>query len=75
MQDAADATAPDDWTRPSRCHDSTTCAEVLIRGDAILLRHSDHPDRPPLAFTRAEWDAFLHGVRNEEFDPPGQASG
>jgi hypothetical protein len=31
---------------------------------------SHHPDGPVIIYTRAEWDAFLAGVRNNEFDFP-----
>ncbi|MFC4536848.1 DUF397 domain-containing protein [Sphaerisporangium dianthi] len=32
------------------------------------MRHSRHPDGPTIIYTRAEWDAFLAGVRADEFD-------
>jgi len=32
------------------------------------VRHSKDPEGPALIFTSAEWDAFLQGVRNAEFD-------
>ncbi|HUC56550.1 MAG TPA: DUF397 domain-containing protein [Streptosporangiaceae bacterium] len=34
-----------------------------------LLRDSKDPDGPKLAFTTAEWDAFIAGVKDGEFDP------
>jgi hypothetical protein len=32
------------------------------------MRNSQRPDGPVLEFTRAEWEAFLTGVRDGEFD-------
>lgn len=54
--------SPDsDWRRSSFCSDHT-CVEVGRGGDRILVRDSKHPEREPLAFTRAEWDTFLSGI-------------
>jgi len=34
-----------------------------------LLRDSKDPGGPKLAFTTSEWDAFIAGVKDGEFDP------
>ena len=34
----------------------------------VALRHSKHPDGLVIIYTRAEWDAFLGGVKDHEFD-------
>jgi hypothetical protein len=34
----------------------------------IAVRDSKQPDGPALLFTLAEWDAFVGGVRDGEFD-------
>lgn len=45
------------------------CVEVRDSGDGLhTVRHSKGPDRE-LTFTRAEWDAFVKGVKAGEFDP------
>jgi hypothetical protein len=45
------------------------CVEVAqLEGGQVGVRHSHHPGGPVLQFTPAEWDAFLHGARNGEFD-------
>ncbi|MFD2396929.1 DUF397 domain-containing protein [Prauserella oleivorans] len=36
----------------------------------VALRHSARPEQPVLVFTPSEWDAFLAGVRDGEFDRP-----
>jgi hypothetical protein len=34
----------------------------------VALRHSKHPDGPVIIYTRAEWDAFVAGVKDNEFN-------
>lgn len=34
----------------------------------ILMRDGKHPEGPVLVFTPAEWDAFVGGVKDGEFD-------
>ena len=36
----------------------------------VALRHSQHPDGPVIIYTRAEWDAFFAGAKDNEFDFP-----
>ncbi len=44
------------------------CFEVAAGdGDLIHIRQTDEPDRI-VTTTRAKWDAFVLGVRNDEFD-------
>jgi len=33
-----------------------------------VMRNSGDPDGPKLYFTEAEWDAFVLGVKDGEFD-------
>jgi hypothetical protein len=35
---------------------------------AIVMKDAKHPDGPVLYFTEAEWDAFIEGVKDGEFD-------
>ena len=44
------------------------CVEVAFVGDAIAVRDSKNPDGPALIFTAAEWDAFVGGAKDGEFD-------
>ena len=46
-----------------------TCVEVNPDGDIIVVSDSKMPG-PRLIFTRAEWRAFLLGVKAGEFDLP-----
>lgn len=34
----------------------------------IAVRHSRRPDGEVLVYTRPEWEAFIAGVKNGEFD-------
>jgi hypothetical protein len=44
------------------------CVEVAFVDPAILVRDSKDPNGPVLVFTGAEWDAFLGGAQDGEFD-------
>lgn len=72
------------WKKSSFSSDSGTCVEVfrissfsgsggscvaVARGDEkTLVRNSNDPDGPVVAFTEAEWQAFIPGVKAGEFD-------
>ena len=55
------------WRKSSFSGDAG-CVEVADVGHYILVRDSKHPSWTPLKFTRAEWAAFVEGVRDGEFD-------
>lgn len=44
------------------------CVEVARVGDGVAVRDSKNPDGAILAFSGAEWQAFLAGARAGEFD-------
>jgi Domain of unknown function (DUF397) len=58
------------WIRSSRSGPTGgNCVEVaFLADDQIGMRNSRHPDGPVLVFTRSEWDAFLGGATEGEFD-------
>lgn len=48
--------------------------EIAFVADHIAMRNSTQPDGPILIFTPAEWEAFVLGARDGEFDkPPDEA--
>ncbi len=47
---------------------SDNCVEVAFVGDGVVLRDSKDPAGPVLLFTGAEWDAFVGGAKDGEFD-------
>lgn len=55
------------WVKSSASHPDN-CVEVAFVGEDVWVRDSKAPDEGALCFTRAEWDAFLAGVRRGEFD-------
>lgn len=59
------------WLRSSFCQGaSDTCVDVALGPGDIGVRDSKAPDGPVLRFTAEEWEAFLLGVRNGEFELP-----
>jgi uncharacterized protein DUF397 len=44
------------------------CVEVAFLGDQVLTRDSKDADGPPQVYDRAEWAAFIAGVKAGEFD-------
>jgi hypothetical protein len=68
------------WRKSRHSGGSGACVEVTVTTDTsqwphkadaeklYLMRDSKKPDGPVLAFTPAEWEAFVLGVRDGEFD-------
>jgi uncharacterized protein DUF397 len=44
------------------------CVEVAFLPGATVVRDSKAPEAVPLVFTRAEWNAFVAGVEDHQFD-------
>ena len=62
---------PDDtltWVKANASGAANNCVEIARTPDSVRVRDSKNPGGPILAFTRAEWAAFLDGARNGEFD-------
>jgi Domain of unknown function (DUF397) len=69
------------WRKSVRSTNGGDCVEVAVvpgdpavaghKADAdelYLIRDSKDPDGPALAFTQSEWNAFVGGVKDGEFD-------
>lgn len=68
MTDAASADGV--WRKSKASQPQGDCLEVAIGADVVRIRHSLDRSGAILAFTHAEWRAFLTGARNGEFDLP-----
>lgn len=59
-----------DYTKSSFSGPAGHCAAVRMTNDSVLVKDDKHPEIEPLVFTFDEWDAFIKGVKNNEFDLP-----
>jgi hypothetical protein len=55
------------WRGSPTADDSGT-VEVAMLETGVALRDSRKPEGPILFFTPAEWDAFVGGAKDGEFD-------
>jgi hypothetical protein len=61
------------WVKSSLSFSNGNCVEVAnLPGGQVGVRHSKRTEGLVLQFTPDEWQAFLGGVRNGEFDSFGQ---
>jgi hypothetical protein len=57
------------WFKSTRSGpNSDNCVEVAFVDQAIAVRDSKNPQGAALIFTPAEWDAFVGGAKDGEFD-------
>ncbi|QSB17436.1 DUF397 domain-containing protein [Natronosporangium hydrolyticum] len=47
--------------------------EIAFVDDLIGMRDGENPDGPILIFDEAEWEAFVAGAKDGEFDLPDEA--
>jgi hypothetical protein len=56
------------WRTSSRSSGNGNCVEVAVLDGAVAVRDSKDRRGPVLIFTSAEWDAFVAGAQDGEFD-------
>ncbi len=49
-------------------HTHKCCCVAVRIGKTVDLRDTKNPQGPTLSFNKAEWTAFVKGVKNGEFD-------
>lgn len=57
-----------EWRRATGADGAPGRIEVAFVGDLIGMRDGGDPSGAILVFTQAEWDAFVGGVEDGEFD-------
>jgi hypothetical protein len=68
-----DATPSPDWVKSSLSYSNSNCVQVTdLPGGMIGVRNSRRLEGPVLQLTPGEWQAFIAGVKNGEFDRFGQ---
>jgi hypothetical protein len=61
------------WVKSSLSYALGNCVEVSDLPDGVIgVRNSRFPEGPVLAFTAAEWQAFIGGAHLGEFDDFGR---
>ena len=61
-----------EWRKSNRSgQHADNCVEVAFAEGGVAVRDSRHPEGPVLLFTHAEWDAFVDGAKDGEFDLDG----
>jgi hypothetical protein len=57
------------WQKSSYSMGNGNCVETAHLSDgSVAVRNSRRPDEAPLLFTAGEWQAFIAGVKANEFD-------
>jgi len=56
------------WRKAAYSASNGSCVEVAPIAGGMAVRDSKDPGGPILNYTDMEWFAFLHGVKNGEFD-------
>jgi hypothetical protein len=61
------------WKKSGRSNGNggNNCVEVAFLDHGVAVRDSNDPSGPVLMFTAAEWDAFVGGAKDGEFDRAG----
>ena len=57
------------WRKSSKSGNDGACVEVAnLPNGGRAVRDSKDPSGPVLTFTRREWEAFVGGAKDGEFD-------
>lgn len=56
------------FRKSSKSGGNGNCVEVAKVGEVVVVRDSKNREGGSLQFTPGEWDAFVGGVKGNEFD-------
>lgn len=56
------------WRKSTRSNGSGNCVEIAELTQSVAVRDSKDPTGPVLGFTQAEWQTFIDGAKDGEFD-------
>lgn len=57
------------WRLSTRSGNNGSCVAVaFVKDNVIAVRNSNRPEQGYVVFSNAEWDAFIWGAKNCEFD-------
>jgi hypothetical protein len=56
------------WQKAQSSTNNGQCVEIASVVGKVAIRDSKDPEGPMLVYTPTEFNAFLEGVRNGEFD-------
>jgi hypothetical protein len=56
------------WRKSGRSSPSGNCVELAALEDGAAIRNSRDPQGPALVYTSDEIVAFIHGVKDGDFD-------
>ena len=59
---------PEDGYYKSSSSKAAGCVEVKFADGQVAVRDSKNRQNQPLVFNSIEWDAFIRGVKNGEFE-------
>ena len=59
-----------DWQKSNRSNTNGACVEARLNENMIEVRNSRDPNGPIVSFTQREWEAFIGGVADGEFQLP-----
>ena len=57
-----------EWRKSSFSSQTTNCVEFRRVEGGVEVRNSKRPDAGTIAYTDSEWQAFIAGAKNGEFD-------
>lgn len=55
------------WRTALSCNGGA-CIKVAASGQTVLIADSKAPGGPVLSYTPAEWEEFVTGIKNGDFD-------